>query len=248
MLEFYFSYCGVLKRRRSGAFGGEMDRIAGGEHALRAAARFGLRANRQGCARCRSKARPTWVLLSTFSPALRVKNTGCRDPYRGSTAILWPQKVSISPIRLEKVPPFLCQQGRVGPRISRMLMPHTWIRFWRRNRESSADTLPSSSGRRRSLHSGRKCQQNAFFEYPLLRFACPATAPGQDDLQPAFSIRLKAPSSDRRPDLGKQLLWSRPASNRSRSFFQWPSGDSPSSSAFTYKIPDNARSKAEWRS
>ncbi|MER8390264.1 hypothetical protein NKH14_33320 [Mesorhizobium sp. M1380] len=28
MLEFYFSYCGVLKRLRSGALGGEMDRLA----------------------------------------------------------------------------------------------------------------------------------------------------------------------------------------------------------------------------
>ncbi|MER8841564.1 hypothetical protein NKH86_23055 [Mesorhizobium sp. M0913] len=28
MLEFYFSYRGVLKRLRSGALGGEMDRIA----------------------------------------------------------------------------------------------------------------------------------------------------------------------------------------------------------------------------
>ena len=29
MLEFYFSYRGVLKRLRSGALGAEMDRIAG---------------------------------------------------------------------------------------------------------------------------------------------------------------------------------------------------------------------------
>ncbi|WP_292704356.1 hypothetical protein [Mesorhizobium sp.] len=28
MLEFYFSYCGVLKRLRSGSLGGEMDRLA----------------------------------------------------------------------------------------------------------------------------------------------------------------------------------------------------------------------------
>ena len=28
MLEFYFSYRGVLKRLRSGALGGEMDRLA----------------------------------------------------------------------------------------------------------------------------------------------------------------------------------------------------------------------------
>lgn len=28
MLDFYFSYRGVLKRLRSGALGGEMDRIA----------------------------------------------------------------------------------------------------------------------------------------------------------------------------------------------------------------------------
>ncbi|WP_292069188.1 hypothetical protein [Mesorhizobium sp.] len=28
MLEFYFSCCGVLKRLRSGALGGEMDRLA----------------------------------------------------------------------------------------------------------------------------------------------------------------------------------------------------------------------------
>ncbi|RUV61008.1 hypothetical protein EOA85_08310 [Mesorhizobium sp. M5C.F.Ca.IN.020.29.1.1] len=28
MLDFYFSYCGVLKRLRSGALGGEMDRLA----------------------------------------------------------------------------------------------------------------------------------------------------------------------------------------------------------------------------
>ncbi len=28
MLEFYFSYGGVLKRLRSGALGGEMDRLA----------------------------------------------------------------------------------------------------------------------------------------------------------------------------------------------------------------------------
>ncbi|HZQ45094.1 MAG TPA: hypothetical protein VFA99_17720, partial [Acidobacteriaceae bacterium] len=32
MLEFYFSYRGVLKRLRSGALGAEMDRIAGDLH------------------------------------------------------------------------------------------------------------------------------------------------------------------------------------------------------------------------